>query len=106
LSPINYSASENANSDRDSVVSDHFYTSSGKIVQPPREWWKVYPSNDIYMEGFKRLSEMVPAVPEPKSDDEITLISRLDEVGFVIDMMEKAEPKAYWKEVNEPNGQL
>jgi hypothetical protein len=32
LSPVNSSASENADSDKDSVVSDHFYTSSGKIV--------------------------------------------------------------------------
>jgi hypothetical protein len=32
LSPVNSSASENADSDKDSVVSDHFHTSSGKIV--------------------------------------------------------------------------
>jgi hypothetical protein len=37
LSPGNSSASETANSDKDSVVSDYFHTSSGKIVQPPRE---------------------------------------------------------------------
>jgi hypothetical protein len=83
LSPINSSASEDADSDKISVVSDHFHTSSGKIVQPPRGWWKIDPSNNIQMEDFKRLSEVDPSVPEPKSDDEITLFSRLDEVGFV-----------------------
>jgi hypothetical protein len=38
LSPVDSSASEKADSDKDSVVSDHFHTSSGKIVQLPREW--------------------------------------------------------------------
>jgi hypothetical protein len=37
LSPINSSASEQAKSDKDFLVSDHFHTSSGTIVQPPRE---------------------------------------------------------------------
>jgi hypothetical protein len=32
LSHVNSSASENADSDKDSVVSDYFHTSSGKIV--------------------------------------------------------------------------
>jgi hypothetical protein len=106
LSPINCSASENADSDRHSVVSDHFHTSSGKIVQLPREWWKIDPSNDIQMEDFKRLSEVDPSIPEPKSDDKITVYSRLDEGGFVVDMVEEEEPKGYWEAVNRPNRQL
>jgi hypothetical protein len=36
------------------------------------------------MEGFKSLSEVDPSIPELNSDDEITLFSRLDEVGFDI----------------------
>jgi hypothetical protein len=103
LSPINSSASETADSDQDSVVSDHFHTSSGQIVQPPREWWKVDPSNDIYMEGFKKLSEVDLYVLEPKSDDEIILFSKLDEAGFVLDMVEEEQPKSYWEVVNTPN---
>jgi hypothetical protein len=106
LSPVNSSASKNAHSDQDSVVSDHFHTSSGKIVQPPREWWKIDPSNDIQMGGFKRLSEEGPSVPELKSDDEITLFSRLDEARFVVNMVEEEEPKDYWEAVNASNGQL
>jgi hypothetical protein len=47
-----------------------------------------------------------PSVPEPKSDDEITLFSRLDEAGFVVDMVEEEEPKGYWEAVNGPNRQL
>jgi hypothetical protein len=38
LSSINFSGFEKADSDNGPVVSDHFYTSSGKIVPPPREW--------------------------------------------------------------------
>jgi hypothetical protein len=104
LSPVNSSASENADSDNNSVVSNYFHTSSGKIVQPPREWWKIDLSNDIQMEGFKRLSEVNPSIPEPKSDNEITLFSRLDEAGFIVDMVEEAELKGYWEAVNGPNG--
>jgi hypothetical protein len=55
------------------MVFDHFHTSSGKIVQLPREWWKPDPSSDVQMEGFKKLPEVDLSVPEPKSDDEITL---------------------------------
>jgi hypothetical protein len=106
LSPVNSSASENADSDKDSVVSDHFHTRPGNIVQLLREWWIIDPSNDIQMEGFKRLSEVDPSVPEPKSDDQITLFPRLDEVEFVVDMVEEKEPKGYWEVVNRPNGQL
>jgi hypothetical protein len=106
LSPVNSSASDNTDSDKDSVGSDHFHTSFGKIVQPPREWWKIGPSNDIQMEGFKRCSEVDPSVPEPISDDEITLFSRLDEGGFVIDMVEEEEPTGYWEAVNGRNRQF
>jgi hypothetical protein len=70
-SPVDSSAFENADSNQDSMVSDYFHTSSGKIVQPPREWWKINPSNDIQMEGFKRLSEVDSFVPQPKSNDKI-----------------------------------
>jgi hypothetical protein len=88
------------------VVSDHFHTSSGKIVQPPREWWKVDPFSDIQMEGFKKLSEVHPSVLEPKSDDEIILFSKLNEVGCVVDMVEEEELKRYWEAVNGPNRQV
>jgi hypothetical protein len=106
LSPINSSASENADSDKDFVVSDHFHTSSGKILQPPREWWKIDTSNDIQIESFKRLIKVDPSVPEPKSDDNITHLSRLDQAGFIVDMVEKEEPKGYWEAVNGLNRQL
>jgi hypothetical protein len=91
LSTVNSSASENADSDKDSVVSDHVHTSSGKIIQPPREWWKIDPSTDIKIEGFKRLSEVDLSVQEPKSDNENTLFSRRDEVGCFVDMVEEEE---------------
>jgi hypothetical protein len=106
LSCINSSASEIDYFDQDSVVSDHFHTSSGKIEQPPRESWKVDPSNNIQIKGFKKLSEVDPSGVEPKSDDEIRLCSKLDEMGVVIDMGEDEELKGYWEVVNGPNGQL
>jgi hypothetical protein len=58
------------------------------------------------MEGFKKLSEVDPSVPEPKSDDKITHVSKLDELGFVVDMVEEEEPKGYWEAVNGPKGQV
>jgi hypothetical protein len=79
LSRINSSASKKVDSNHDSVVSDDFYTSSAKIVQPPREWLKVDAYSDIQIEGFKKLSEVDLSVLEPKSDDEIILFSKLDE---------------------------
>jgi hypothetical protein len=57
------------------------------------------------MEGFKRLSEVDPSIAEPKSDNEISLFCRLDEAGFVLDMVEEDELKGYWEAVNKPNGQ-
>jgi hypothetical protein len=36
------------------------------------------------MEGFQKLSEVDPFIPKPKSDDEITLYSKLDEAGFIV----------------------
>jgi hypothetical protein len=36
------------------------------------------------MEGFKRLSEMDPAIPIPKFDDKVILSFRLDHGGFVV----------------------
>jgi hypothetical protein len=51
------------------------------------------------MEGFKRLSEVDPSVPEPKSDDEIIVLSRLGETGFVVDMVEEEEPRVIGKEL-------
>jgi hypothetical protein len=84
----------------DSLVSDHFHTSSGKIIQLPREWWKVDPTNDIQMEGFKKLSDVDASVLEPKSSDEITLVSKLDEARFVVDMVVEEDPKGYWEVVN------
>jgi hypothetical protein len=97
LSPVNSSASENADSDKDSVVSDHFHTSSGTIVQPPREWWKIDPSNDIQMKDFKRLTEVNPSIAESKANDKITLLSRLDEAGLFVDVAKEEEPKVIGK---------
>jgi hypothetical protein len=95
-----------ADSDQDSVVSDHFYVSSGKLVQPLREWWKVDPSTDIQTYAFKKLSEVDLSVPEPKSGDVIILLSKLDEAGFVVDMVEEEEPKGYWEVGNWLNRQV
>jgi hypothetical protein len=58
------------------------------------------------MERFKRLSEVDPSVPKPKSDDKIILFFRLDEARFVIDMVEEGESKRDWEAINGLNGQL
>jgi hypothetical protein len=58
------------------------------------------------MECFKNLSEVDISVPEPRSDNKITLYSKLDEVEFVVDMGQEEELKGYWKVVNRPNGQV
>jgi hypothetical protein len=47
------------------------------------------------MEGFKKLSEVDPSVVDPKSDDMITLFSKLNESGFVVDIGGEEEPKGY-----------
>jgi hypothetical protein len=47
-----------------------------------------------------------PSVLEPKSNDEVIIFSRLDEVGFVVDMEDEEEPKSYWEVVNGPNGNV
>jgi hypothetical protein len=58
------------------------------------------------MEGFKKLSEVNLSVPEPKSDHEFTHFSKLDNAGFVIDMVEEEETKSYWEAVIGPIGQV
>jgi hypothetical protein len=58
------------------------------------------------MDGFKRLAEVDPSVLELKSDEKITLFSRLDEAGFVVDTAEEEELKGYCETINGPNGQL
>jgi hypothetical protein len=88
------------------MVSHHFHTSSEKLIQPPREWWKVDSSSNIQMESFTKLSEVDPSIPEPKSDNKITLFSKIDDAEFVVDMVEHEELKRYCKEVNRPNGQV
>jgi hypothetical protein len=103
---MNTSASKKADSDQDSMVSDHFYTSSGKIVQRPRKWCNVDLSSDIQIEGFKQLFKVESTIPEPKSDDKITVCSNLDKVGFVVDMGGKEEPNGYWEVLTGPNGQV
>jgi hypothetical protein len=45
------------------------------------------------MEGFEKLSEMEPSILKLKSDDEITLFSKLDEAGFIVNMLEANELK-------------
>jgi hypothetical protein len=56
--------------------------------------------------GFKRLVKVDPSVPEPKPDNEIILFSKLDEAGFVVDLVEEEEQKGYWEAINRPNKQL
>jgi hypothetical protein len=58
------------------------------------------------MESIKKVSEIDPSIPELKSDNEITLFSRLDEAAFVVDMVEQDELKGNWEAVNRPNGQV
>jgi hypothetical protein len=77
------------------VVSDHFHTRSGKIVQPAREWWNVVPSNDRYLESFTKLSEVNLSVQEATSDDDITLVSQLGEAGCVVNMEAEEEQMAF-----------
>jgi hypothetical protein len=43
------------------------------------------------------------SVAELTSDHNITLVSRLDEAGFVVDIVEEEEPKSYREVVNGPN---
>jgi hypothetical protein len=43
---------------------------------------------------------------ELKSDDEVILFPKLDEVRFVIDIEEKEDPKDYWEAVKSPNKHL
>jgi hypothetical protein len=50
--------------------------------------------------------EVDPSVLEPKSDDEITVFSNFDEAEFVVDMVEKEEPKGDLEVVNRPNGEV
>jgi hypothetical protein len=47
-----------------------------------------------------------PSVPEPNSDDKVIQISRYDDVGYIIGIVEEKEPKSYKKVVNRPNGLL
>jgi hypothetical protein len=58
------------------------------------------------MEGFKKLSKVDPSFPEPKSHNKIKLASKVDEAGFVVDIVEEDETKGYWEAVNGPNGQV
>jgi hypothetical protein len=106
LTAINSLASIEVDFDIDSGVSDDFCNISEKIVQLPRESWKIDPSNDIQMEAFTKFSEVDLSILEPKSDDEITLFCRLDKVEFVVDMLEEEELKGYWETVNRPYRQL
>jgi hypothetical protein len=76
-------------------VSDHLQTSLAKIVQLPSEWWKLDASSDIQMKDFKKLSEVDQSVAESKSDNEITIVSKSDEAGLVVDMVEEEEIKGY-----------
>jgi hypothetical protein len=47
------------------------------------------------MEGFERLPDIDPFVLKSISDNKVILFSRLDQAGFVIDMVEDKEPKSY-----------
>jgi hypothetical protein len=102
------SESEDSQSDANSKVSARFYTRSGHVVHPPRDWWKVDPTpeKDIQMDGFKKLSEDEPNAPVLMMDDETTLFSKLDVYGYVVDAVDEEEPKSYLEAVNGPNGDL
>jgi hypothetical protein len=56
------------------------------------------------MEGFTNLSEVDPIIQEPKSDNVITLLSRLDEARFVVEIVKEEERKSYWEAVKKVNG--
>jgi hypothetical protein len=102
------SESEDSQSDANSVVSGRFHSRSGHLVHPPREWWKVdlTPEKDIQMDGFTKPSEVEPNAPIPMMDDEITLFSKLNAYGYVVDTVDEEEPKSYSEAVNEPNRDL
>jgi hypothetical protein len=51
--------------------------------------------SDIQLESFKIFSSVEPLVPEPKSNDEVTLSSKLHKAGFIRDMEEKEKPKGF-----------
>jgi hypothetical protein len=55
------------------------------------------------MERFNKLSEVDLSILELKSDDEIKLLSKLDDAGFVVNIVEEEEPKGDWEVVNAPN---
>jgi hypothetical protein len=38
---------------------------------------------------------MDASVHKPKSNNEVMLFSRLDDAGYIVDMVEKKEPKSY-----------
>jgi hypothetical protein len=58
LSLIASLASDIADSDKDYVVYDNLPTSSGNILQLPRESWKIDLSNDMHLFVFKQLSDV------------------------------------------------
>jgi hypothetical protein len=52
------------------------------------------------MDGVEKLSEVDPFILEPKSDEDITLFSKLDEAGLAVDMVGEENLKRYWEAVN------
>jgi hypothetical protein len=108
LAKSTHSESEDSHSDANSQVSGRFHTRSGHVVHLPREWWKVdqTPEKDVQMDGFKKPSEVEPNAPVPMMDDETTMFSKSDAYGYVVDAVDKEEPKSYLEAVNGPNGNL
>jgi hypothetical protein len=47
------------------------------------------------MEGFKRLSEENLSILEPKSNNKVMLFLRLNNIGYISDMVEVEELKGY-----------
>jgi hypothetical protein len=45
------------------------------------------------MERSKRLSGIDLSVPKPISDYDIIVFSRLNKLGFIVDMVEEMEPR-------------
>jgi hypothetical protein len=47
-----------------------------------------------------------PSFLEHKSDDEITILSKINEQGFVVDNLQGQELIGYWEVVDRPDGQV
>jgi hypothetical protein len=49
---------------------------------------------------------MDPSVSKLNSNNKVKLYSRLDDTRFILDIVEKEQPKGHWEVVNGPNRYL